>query len=810
MEVNSKIFVGRDKPLVYGLKESMKHAKAVDISVSFIIESGVRLLQKDLKLLAEKNVPVRVLVDEYMNITQPQALYLLKEILGDGIDLRFYHDENQHFHPKAYFFHYESGSEVFIGSSNISYSALTTGIEWNYKINSRDDLCEYEDFFNEFEMLFRHCSLPIDDDILRRYAKNWRAPKWRPKEPDEKGKESGEEPKIIELVQPRGAQIEALYELRKTRQEGMNKALVVAATGVGKTYLAAFDCKDFQRILFVAHREEILKQACHSFQRVYPDKSLGFFCKDNKDFDKDVLFASVQTLGKEKYLQPGHFSAEYFDYIVIDEFHHAVAETYQRILNYFHPQFLLGLTATPDRLDNRDIYRLCDYNLVYEADLFTAINRDWLVPFRYYGVFDATDYNGISYRNGKYDEQELEKVLMLHQRSELIVSHYRKYGSKAALGFCVTQNHALHMAAYFNEAGISAMAVVSGSGGTPRQDALAALRQGAVRVLFAVDMFNEGVDIPSLDMLLFLRPTESPTVFLQQLGRGLRKYSKKQYVNVLDFIGNYRKAFLVPSLLCGMQYKVSTVAENCNFFEHLNEAAPQDCWIDFDFHIVNIMEQQLKQQMSVRQLVADEYWRVKEYIGARPNRVEFFNYIDRGIYKMIRSKASRNPFRNYLKFLNELGELTVEEKKFLFSFAGEFLNMVETTSMSKTYKLPVFLAFIEGERIHMTINEKRICASFRQFYSNPSNGIDMRRDKTTSGYLSWPDSEFIKLAVKNPIYFLLKSASEFFNQDDGLLCLNKELKTFSENKSFINQLKDCIELRRIQFYVQRLEILEQV
>ena len=283
-----------------------------------------------------------------------------------------------------------------------------------------------------------------------------------------------------------------------------------ALTGIGKTYLAAFDSREYQRILFVAHREEILKQAEKSFKNVRPMSERGFFIGNQKDTTKDIIFASVQSLGKNDSLKL--FQPDYFDYIIVDEFHHAVAQNYQNIINYFQPRFLLGLTATPERLDSKDVLAICDYNLVYEAPLKKAINQGWLVPFRYYAIFDETvNYETIDYRNGKYQTTQLEEALSIHKRADLIFSHYKKYRSTRAMGFCMSKHHAEFMADYFVKHGVSACAVYSGDEGvhnTAREKALSKLVKGEINVIFSVDMFNEGLDIASLDMVMMLRPTE--------------------------------------------------------------------------------------------------------------------------------------------------------------------------------------------------------------------------------------------------------------------------------------------------------------
>ncbi len=465
---------------------------------------------------------------------------------------------------KAYIFEKDNEGEIFIGSSNLSRSAWTSGIEWNYRIDKKNNSEDFNHFKIMFEDLFLNHSIIVNDEELEIYSKTWKKPKIysninNKREDINYVYEENQNSNIISMFEPRGAQIEALYELKKTRQDGNDKALVVAATGIGKTYLAAFDSREFNRVLFVAHREEILKQAYESFANVRTDKqvgvmadeeklvadkveiletkqgdtttqqydyNMGFFMNSIKDTKKDIIFASVQSLGKEDYLNEKYFDKDYFDYIVVDEFHHAVSKNYQNIINYFEPKFMLGLTATPDRLDNKDVFSICDYNTVYEATLKTAIDKGWLVPFRYYGIYDeSVNYDNVEYKNGKYNEKELEKALSINNRAEFILKHYKKYKSTRALGFCSSKSHAEFMAKYFDENGVPSCAVYSGSEGQYNEErsiALKKLRDEELRVIFSVDMFNEGLDVKSIDMVMFLRPTESPTVFLQQLGRGLR------------------------------------------------------------------------------------------------------------------------------------------------------------------------------------------------------------------------------------------------------------------------------------------------
>lgn len=816
-EIQSKYsancITGNNDNLLPRIKEALKKAKRVDIIISFLMESGVRLLEQDLKELVDRNVPIRILTGNYLNITQPQALYLIKGAMGDKVDLRFYNVRNKSFHPKAYIFEYEEGGDIFIGSSNISRSALTTGIEWNYRITKEGHEEDFKHYKEVFEDLFLNYADIIDEDKMREYSKNWKRPKVLSEVEREEDKEKNqreEENKVLPIVSPKGAQIEALYELEKFRLDGGDKAIVVAATGIGKTYLSAFDSKNFEKILFVAHREEILTQAESSFKRVRGDIKTGFFGNGKRDVDCEVLFATVQTLGQSQYLNEEFFSKDYFDYVVIDEFHHAAAGNYQNIINYFNPKFLLGITATPERLDNKDVFVLCDHNVVYEVRLRDAINKGWLVPFRYYGIYDDTQYENVEYKNGKYNERQLEEALMVEKRGNLILKHYNKYRSNRALGFCSSKKHAEYMAKYFSENGIKACSVYSGELGEyclDRKEAIEKLQSGEVRVIFSVDMFNEGLDVPSIDLVMFLRPTESPTIFLQQLGRGLRKYKDKKYLNVLDFIGNYKKSNLVPFFLTGDPKNVGERAKGGKLPDE--EDYPEDCLVDFQLEIIDIFKRQAKAEQKVMDLVKEEYYRIKGDLSHRPSRTEMFTYIDDDIYSNLRKQSKNNIFKNYFKFLEELDEITAEEKALEATIAGDFINMIENTSMSKTYKMPILLAFYNEGNLKLSINEEDVYSSFKSFYSKGSNSIDLFNQKSTKDFKNWGKKEWYKLAKDNPINFLAKTHSDFFYIDDKEFCLNEKLGEFSSNEAFMKNFKDAIELRTIEYYKNRFESKEK-
>ncbi len=793
----------RNRFLYYQLKMSMSKASKIDIIVSFLMESGVRMILKDLEAALERGVQVRILTGNYLGITQPSALCLIKKELGNRVDLRFYNDKERSFHPKSYIFHYENAGEIYIGSSNISRSAFTSGIEWNYRFNSFVDEKNFNLFYATFVDLFENHSIVIDDEELTRYSKNWHKP--AVSKDLAKYDHAEEADTMVEvLFRPRGAQIEALYALEESRSEGAAKGLVQAATGVGKTYLAAFDSAKYKRVLFVAHREEILKQAAVSFKNVRHSDDYGFFNGKQKDTDKAVIFASVATLGRKEYLTEDFFGPETFDYVVIDEFHHAVNDQYQRIVNYFKPQFLLGLTATPERMDGKNIYEICDYNVPYEISLKEAINKGMLVPFHYYGIYDETDYSSLHLVKGRYDEKELNETYIGNvRRTDLIYKYYMKYRSKRALGFCCSRQHAEEMAREFSKRGVASAAVYSNADGEFSEDrdrAVAKLKDQEIKVIFSVDMFNEGVDIAALDMVMFLRPTESPIVFLQQLGRGLRTSRGKEYLNVLDFIGNYEKAGRAPLLLSGGKTLGEKAAHAYNDIEY-----PDDCIVDFDMRLIDLFKELDKKSLSVKERIRQEYYRVKALLDDRaPTRMELFTYMEDDIYQYCVKHAKENPFRRYLDFLNEMQELSAEEQEVYSGIGREFLSLIENTDMQKVYKMPVLYSFYNEGNVRLAVRDEEVLAAWKKFFDNGTNWKDFAAGISYADYKAMTDKQHLSKAKSMPVKFLKASGKGFFiEKENYTLAIRDDLAEVIEKEAFQKHMKDILEYRTMEYYRRR-------
>lgn len=426
-----------------------------------------------------------------------------------------------------------------------------------------------------------------------------------------------------------------------------------------------------------------------------------------------------------------------------------------------------------------------------------------LVPFHYYGIYDDTDYSGIHIVRGRYDEKELNETYIGNvHRHDLIYKYYCKYGSRKALGFCCSREHAEEMAKEFSARGIPSAAVYSNANGEFSEDRTSAIRMltnGEIKVIFSVDMFNEGVDIPSVDMVMFLRPTESPIVFLQQLGRGLRKSKGKEFLNVLDFIGNYEKAGRVRFLLTDNSASAKGTydpADRSNF--------PDDCLIDFDMKLIDLFQEMDRKQMKLRDRIRSEFYRVKELIGHTPSRMELFTYIDDDVYQSAISNAKENPFKRYLEYRKQLDELTDEEELIYKSIGREFISLIENTNMTKVYKMPVLMAFYDNGKVRMTVTEQQLLTSWKKFFHTGTNWKDLETGIDYEKFCGISDSEHIKKILKMPVHFLLQSGKGFFIQKEGAaLALREELSEVAENPVFAKEIADVIQYRAMDYYQRR-------
>ena len=764
------------------LKKSINESDEIIMNVSFIRDSGIKLLIDELKEAKEKGKKIKILTSDYMRVTEPNALYRLLEVGGVKI---FNNPSNKSFHSKTYIFKRENQFEIYIGSSNISYSALITGVEWNYNFIKEKD-AEVAEILKEFGELYEKNSFELTLEWVREYEKRYRK--------NEYGELFDKDEKLENReIEPIKFQIPALYELSKTREEGYKKALVIVGTGLGKTYLSVFDSKAFNKILFIAHRDEILREARKSFQSFYGNKkTYGFFNGTKKENNKDIVFASISTLSKDEYLNETWFSKKSFDYIVVDEFHHSSSKSYLKVLNYFEPEFLLGLTATPDRNDNGDIYKLCDYNIAYECDFRVGINNGWLVPFEYFGIYDDTDYSLIPWRSGKYDLLALENALVVEKRVENIFKKYMEYRKNFTVGFCASINHCKVMNEYFRKKGIKSEIIIGDTPIVKRQEIIKRFQQKKIEVIFTVDIFNEGVDIPCIDTLLFLRPTLSYTIFIQQLGRGLRTFDGKDKLRVLDFVGNYKGAELRPAFLTG-EYKREKSSINVIDKNYL---LPEGCSTEFDFKLIEYFEKLKRKNIKQEELVKLDYQKLMEVLENVPTIMETYTFGEIPVHMYIKT------FKSWYNFQKEIGVLNEQQKNYSQK-AIEFLSFLESTSMTKSYKMPLFLALFDTLNREQSI--EKIGEYFKKFYQNKRYAKDLNNKKHME-WENWSNKKFEKLAEENPIKHLTEKGKnmEYFTYEDRIFSLNKELyEEILKNKELLKEIRERIEYRVINYFSRK-------
>lgn len=741
--------------LINEINKLSTQANTIYIMTAFLMKSGVQEIISTLQQASIRDADIKILTGDYMAITQPDALEILHSQLPTA-EIRMMESGAISFHPKAYLFGSLTGDSVIVGSSNLSKSALRNGIEWNLHVPSTVDSSLFEKATKEFMNLFLSSTTQsVNVEQIELYRKRYNqmnaklpfSREWARQEELDMMFGLTEEhtfavleqtsPYITKELTPRPAQELALRSLENTLLEERDKALVVLATGLGKTYLAAFFAQKFQRILFIAHREELLTQAMTSFRQVNPDRSCGLFNGFSKDVTTNVVFASIQTLSMQRHLNT--FERDDFDLIIVDECHHAMASSYERVLAHFSPNFLLGLTATPKRLDNKDVYSLCDGNIAISINFFEAIRNNWLSPFVYYGVFDKTDYSELKFRNNRYDEEELLQLQIRTEYAEAVYDAWVERKQARTIGFCSSVRQAQFLSKHFSQQGARSIALHGGSERTIRMNARQQLQDGSLDILFTVDLFNEGVDIPAVDTLLFVRPTESPTVFTQQIGRGLRLANGKSHCVIIDLIGNYQTARRKFSVFI----ENDTIGNTTITGDVLTQ--PGQWEFNLETAVIDLLEA-MKSKISPKQDLVHAYQELKLTLGRRPTYLEFHLKADADIEDV------KKNFKAYPIFLKHADALTVHEVAVLKAYKEWFIN-VATTSMTKSYKMVLLHIMLKrgSHDWYKPITAKEAAPGFHQYLKEKPYRLKEWHTKKGATLIDYDENRMTKLIEDMPM-----------------------------------------------------------
>ncbi|QDG52099.1 HIT domain-containing protein [Persicimonas caeni] len=692
---------GADDHFVDHLRPLFARAQRIAIVAAFVQDSGLQLLQSPLRSALDRGVDVRLLTGDYFNITQVEALKRLLDWMDGAAAVREQAAREgslevrvvevgkrdgwpKSFHPKSWRFESPSFGVAFVGSSNISHTALTVGSEWNLRVRRQSDPQGYGEVVRAFDAQWDEAT-PLTLDWVSGYELRARA---KPK-PLPTGEEDEEAP--AEVPTPHDVQAEALEALEKARKNGRERALVVHATGLGKTWLAAFDVRAFAdyfhtspRVLFVAHRAEILQQAADTFRRILPEATFGWYVGSRSQAHGDVVFASVQKLTYGDNLAA--LKPDAFDYIIVDEVHHAAAPSYRRILEHLDPAFLLGLTATPDRADEADIRPLFDDFVAHRASIGEGIELEFLSPFHYFGLADVTDYAPIPWRNGKFQTEALTKAVATHERMARVWEALAEHPGESTIIFCSSIDHARFVSEWLAERDMQVAAIFSGPDSADRDASLRALKDGELDAVCAVDILNEGVDIPRVDRVVMLRPTESPVVFMQQLGRGLRTADGKDYLTVLDFVGNHRVFLDRVRTLLSLGPKPLSLRK---FLEKGEQPElPKGCQINIELEAIDLLKDLLP--TSSRSSLVREYRELHQARGKRPTASE--------LHTLGFNLRTLKKHGGWFGFLADEGDLTDAELE-AWRVGEAWFHELETTTLNKSYKMVVVQALLDADAL---------------------------------------------------------------------------------------------------------------
>ena len=681
------------RKVISSIEDELSACEEFFISVAFITMSGITPLLQTLKELEQKGIPGKILTTDYLMFSDPKALQKLAGFKNITLKMFMTQNTKSGFHTKGYVFRKEEIYRIIVGSSNMTLSALTVNREWNTRIVSTDQGEYAQNVIAEFDELWNSKqALPYEqfiDTYAELYVKN---------KVIQKQKEIARQAEIPSLemysLQPNSMQVGFINNLKKIYDAGEDRALLISATGTGKTYASAFAMRElgFKRVLFLVHRNQIAKQAKKSYRKVFGEKVfMGLVTGKYQEYDADFIFATIQTLSKEDTLSKYDKTA--FDAIVIDEAHHSSASSYKRVLEYFTPKLWLGMTATPDKrddnLEGRNIYEIFNHQIAYEIRLQNAMEEDLLCPFHYFGITDLEVVSDV----GSSAEEKVEnfRYLTSDDRVANVMKQAEFFGHSGdrvkGLIFCSRIDEARELSRKFNEKGWRTLVLSGSDSESTRAAAIERLAgdeaEDALDYIISVDIFSEGVDVPEINQVIMLRPTESPIVFIQQLGRGLRKAEDKEYVVVIDFIGNYRNNFMIPIALSGdRSYNKDNIRR---YVTEGGRIIPGASTIHFDeISRKRIFQAIDNANFSDIKLIRENYTNLKNMLGHIPALADFDKYGEMDVLRIFDNNSLGSYYKFLVKYEKEYTVRLTEDEEKIVEFISKKLASGRTGACLST------------------------------------------------------------------------------------------------------------------------------
>lgn len=833
------------------LRQELAESVECQIASAFLTRGLINLLKRPIDEFLARGGKLTLLTSIMNDFNNPDDLLHIKAT-HPGLQLKiFYPLENLSenafsnapppFHLKCFLFtKQDARNSLIIGSSNMTAGGLLNNEEWNFFSNSEvnlpfdsnDERSVFQIAQQNYLNYWENSSVEPGDEFMAFYRKRFERHNQIRRELQQAMTDE-EKPSSNSRPMPRPSQREALAGLAERRHNGVKRTAVIAATGLGKTHLAAFDFlqSGFKSVLFLVHRANILVKARETFRLVLGDNSFGeLLTGDTPAADRKRMastakgvFAMVQTLSQPSLLEL--FSKQHFDYIVFDEFHHGYAPTYKRVLEYFDSRFFLGLTATPERLDGRDVLELCDYDIAYEMRLFKAIDQKWLTPFQYYAIYDPTDYNQIRWTGTGYDEQQLETALSNDTRAGIIIKNLKAYlpafGSRIrALAFCSNKGHARYMTEAFKRAGLAAECLLGESSDEEREKAIYRLQSenDALQIICSVDILGEGIDIPAVSHVLLLRPTESPTVVLQQLGRGLRVVPGKDFLVVLDFVGNFKNSYIIPSIFSGHYFST----DDKPLKAPVSFVLPQGCSTDIDTRVTRIWEDEIRKKLCLKpeEILKEAYLTIRGRLGRSPTLLDFIAnretedserllpVLKQWLQSRKKAKAGEpTQHANWLRIKEMVGDLSEYEKSLLDTPGEEFLQHIENElSPTRSYKMVVLKVLLNDENKRTIWPIEWIAEGFRNYYlTHPAHSRDCSLLEDVDHPEKISLKKFVTLIKGMPLEKLSNSPDKYFELDAarGSFELKEAIRSFWNRPEFMQLVLERADYA-LALYFRRL------